>query len=105
MKREPTLIYSILIEDKAVIALEAGASEARGLCKEEGFLEDLSRLRSNGEPVFRPGLRVRARPATEEEWVKYDKACSAADDAHDVLFVCLVDLDLSSDGMKKLPER
>jgi len=31
MKREPTLIYSILIEDRAVIALEAGASEARGL--------------------------------------------------------------------------
>ena len=97
MKHEPTLIYSILIEDKAVIALEAGGSEARELCKKEWFLGDLSRLRSNGEPLFRPGLRIRARPATEEEWVKYDKACSAADDAHDILFVCLVDLDHSSD--------
>jgi len=55
MKREPTLIYSILIEDKAVIALEAGASEARGLCKEEWFLEDLSRLRSMANRSLGPG--------------------------------------------------
>jgi hypothetical protein len=94
MKREPDgLIYTILIEDKAVVALEARGSEARGLCKEEWFLEDLSRLKSNGAPLYRPGQRLRARPATEEEWVRYDKACGVADEAEDIIFVYLVELD------------
>ena len=94
MKGEPKgLIYTILIEDKAMVALQTRGFEARGLCKEEWFLEELSRLKSNGEPLYRPGLRIRARPSTEEEWVRYDKACSAADDTEDILFVYLVDLD------------
>jgi hypothetical protein len=78
MKREPqALIYTILIEDKPIVAIEVRRSEARELCKEEWFLEELSVLKSNGEPLYRPGLRIRARPATEEEWVRYDEACSA----------------------------
>ena len=94
MKREPKgLIYTILIEDKAVVAVEASASEARELCKEEWFLEELSLLKSNGEPLHRPGLRIRARPAAEEEWVRYDRACSADDDTEDMVFVYLVELD------------
>ena len=93
MKREPrALIYTILIEDKPIVAIEAGRSEARELCKEEWFLEDLSRLRSNGEPLFKPGLRIRARPATEDEWVKYDAASKEAGKSEDILFVYLVDL-------------
>jgi hypothetical protein len=53
----------------------------------------LSRLKFDGEPLYRPGLRIRARPSTEEEWVRYDKACSAADGTEDIVFVYLVDLD------------
>ena len=87
------LIYTILIEDKAMVALQARGSEARELCKEEWFREELARLKSNGEPLYRPGLRIRARPAIEEEWVRYDKACSAAEDTEDILFVYLVELD------------
>jgi hypothetical protein len=94
MKRETqTLIYTILIEDKPVIALEASRSEAGQLCKEEWLLDELARLKLNGEPLYRPGLRMRVRPSTEEEWVRYDKACSAADDTEDIVFVYLVDLD------------
>lgn len=45
MKREPQgLIYMILIEDNAVVALQARGSDVRELCREERFLEDLSRL-------------------------------------------------------------
>jgi hypothetical protein len=96
MKREPqTLVYTILVEDRSVVALDARGSEARELCKEEWFREELSRLKSNGEPLYRAGLRIRARPATEEEWARYDRACSAADDRQDILFVYLVDLDHS----------
>ena len=59
MKREPQgLIYTILIEDKAVAALQARGSEARELCREEWFLEELSRLKSNGEPLYRPGFAI-----------------------------------------------
>jgi hypothetical protein len=47
----------------------------------------------NGEPLYRPGLRIRARPATEEERVGYDRACSADDDTEDMVFVYLVELD------------
>ena len=94
MTREPQgLIYTILIEDKAMVALQARGAEARELCKEEWFREELSRLKSNGEPLYRPGVRVRARPATEDEWIRYDKACSAADSAEETLFVYLVDFD------------
>jgi hypothetical protein len=94
MKREPSLIYSILIDDKAVVALEARGSDARELCKEERFLEELSYLESNGEPLYRPGRRIRARPATEEEWIRYDQACSADGcNADDIILVYLVDLD------------
>jgi hypothetical protein len=94
MKREhQALIYTILIEDKPIVAIEAGGSEARELCKEEWFLEELSVLKMNGEPLYRPGLRIRTRPAIEEEWVRYDEACSAGDDAEDIVFVYLVGLD------------
>ena len=63
------LIYTILIEDKAMVALQARGSEARELCKEEWFLEELSLFKSNDEPLYKPGLRIRARPATEEAFI------------------------------------
>ena len=87
------VIYTILIDDSPIVALAARRSEAIELCKEEWFLEELSRLKSNGEPLYRPGMRLRARASTEEEWVRYDKAYSAADAPEDILFVYLVDLD------------
>jgi hypothetical protein len=87
------VIYTILIDDRPIVALAARRSEVVELCKEEWFLEELSRLKSNGEPLYRPGMRLRARASTEEEWVRYDKACSAADAPEDILFVYLVDLD------------
>ena len=94
MKREPQgLIYTILIEDKAMVALQARGAEARELCKEEWFLEELSRLKWKGEPLYRPGIRLRARPAAEDEWVRYDEANKEAGDSEDILFVYLVDLD------------
>ena len=94
MKREAqTLIYTILVDDKPVVAVAARGPEARELCKEEWFLEELSLLKSDGEPLFKPGMSLRARASTQEEWVRYDHACSAADNLEDILFVYLVDLD------------
>jgi hypothetical protein len=87
------VIYTILTDDSPIVALSARRSEAIELCKEEWFLDEMSRLKSNGEPLYRPGMRLRARASTEEEWVRYDKACSAADAPEDILFVYLVELD------------
>ena len=47
----------------------------------------------DGEPLYKPGTKLRVRPATEAEWTIYEKESSEADDADDVEFVYLVDLD------------
>ena len=45
-----------------------------------------------GQPLFRPGVHLRARAATEDEWVIYDKEARAAKAPEDIMFVYLVDL-------------
>ena len=94
MKPKPqTLIYAILADDKPIAAIEASGPEARELLKEQWFLQELSALKVDGEPIYKAGTRLRARPATEEEWAIYDQECKAAEDADEIVFVYLVDLD------------
>ena len=88
-----SLIYTILADDRPVAALNATGPEAREILKEEWFLDELAALKIYGEPLYKPGTRLRARPSTEEEWQVYDKECKTADDADAVLFVYLIDLD------------
>ena len=91
--KSQALTYTILADDKPVAALEASGSEARELLTEQWFLQELSALRVDGEPIYTAETRLRARPATEDEWAIYDHECNTADDADEVLFVYLVDLD------------
>jgi hypothetical protein len=94
MKPKPLkIIYTILADDKPVAALEASGPEARELLREQWFLHELSALKVDGEPIYQAGTRLRARPATEDEWAIYDQECKTADDADEVLFVYLGDLD------------
>ena len=52
MKRAPTgLVYTILVDGKPIVALEASGREAAELCKEEWFRAELSALNSNGVPI------------------------------------------------------
>jgi hypothetical protein len=88
-----SLIYTILADDKPVAAIEASAPEARELLKEQWFLQELSGLKVDGEPLYKPLTRLRVRPATEYEWAIYDQECKAAEDADEILFVYLVDLE------------
>jgi hypothetical protein len=85
------LIYTILADDKPVAALEASGPEARELLRERWFLHELSSLKVGGEPIYKAETRLRARPATEDEWAIYDQ--ESAEDADEILFVYLVDLD------------
>ena len=94
MKPAPLkIIYTILADDVPMAVLEATAAEARELLKEHWFLQELSTLKVDGEPIYKPGTRLRARPATEEEWAIYDQEYKTAEDADEILFVYLVDLD------------
>ena len=87
------IIYTILADDKAVAALQATGTEARELLKEKWFHEELAALKVDGEPLHKSGTRLRVRPATEEEWVRYDEASKEAGTSEDIQFVYLIDLD------------
>ena len=93
MQAPKVLVYTILVDGKPVVALEARGREASELCREEWFLADLRALSSNGEPLCGNGSKLRARPATEEEIVIYQQGSREAEAADDLLFVYLVDLD------------
>jgi hypothetical protein len=94
MKAKPqALIYTILADDKPVAALEASGPEARELLSERWFLHELSALKVDGEPIYKNGTRLRVRPATEDEWAIFDQEGKTAEDADEILFVYLVDLD------------
>ncbi|HEX2652021.1 MAG TPA: hypothetical protein VHN11_00020 [Xanthobacteraceae bacterium] len=87
-----TIIYTILADDNPVAALQATGAEARELLKEKWFHEELAALKVDGQPLYKSGTRLRARPATEEEWRVYDQECKEAADADEIEFVYLVDL-------------
>jgi hypothetical protein len=70
------LIYTILVDGDPVFALEARGREAAELCREEWFRADLCRLTSNGEPLCKIGSKLQARPAVEEERVKFREGAS-----------------------------
>ena len=94
MKPKPqALIYTILADDQPIVAIEATGTKARELCKEEWFREELSLMKWKGEPLYNLGIQLRARPATEEEWVRYDEASREAGKSEEILFVYLIDLD------------
>jgi len=66
------IIYTILVDEMALAAFEATATEARELLKERWFFMELSELKVAGEPVYNSGARLRVRPATEDEWAAYE---------------------------------
>jgi hypothetical protein len=88
------LIYTILAGDKPIAALAANGREASELCKEKWFREELSALKSKGEPLYGTGVRLRARPAVESELVRYQELSDKAKASDEVLFVYLVDIDV-----------
>ena len=94
MKRAPTrLIYTILADDRPIVAFEASGREAAGLCKEKWFRAELSALNSNGGPICRTGSKLQTRLAIEEEIASYWQGSKEADDSDGLLFVYLIDLD------------
>jgi hypothetical protein len=92
MKRAPKgLVYTILVDGKPIVTLEA-SREAAEFCKEEWFRAELSALNSNGEPICGTG-KLQARTTIKEEIAKYRQGSKEAEDSDDLLFVYLIDLD------------
>ena len=93
MKRAPKgLVYTILVDGKPIVTLEASSREAAEFCKEEWFRAELSALNSNGEQICGTG-KLQARTAIKEEIAKYRQGSKEAEDTDDLLFVYLIDLD------------
>jgi hypothetical protein len=94
MKKAPNgLIYTILAGETPIIALEATGREAGELCKEKWFRDELSTLKSKGEPLYGMGVQLRARPAIENELIRYQDMSDRTEAFDDILFVYLVDID------------
>ena len=104
MKLKPqAIIYTILADDQPVAALEANGTEARELLKARWFVQELSALKVGGKPIYKTGTRLRARPATEDEWAIYDRECRTVENAEEILFVYLVNLDFNERGRQRKP--
>jgi hypothetical protein len=50
-------------------------------------------LKSKGEPIYGSGVRLRARPAVDNELVRYQELSGEADASADIHFVYLLDID------------
>jgi hypothetical protein len=81
------LIYTIVVDGKPVVALEARGREAAELCREEWFRAELLALSSRGEPVCGVKSKLQARPAIEEERTRYQEASKEAHSTDEVMFV------------------
>jgi hypothetical protein len=53
-QQRQSLIYTILADDMPIAAIEATGPEARELCKERWFIEELTQLKWMGQPLY-PG--------------------------------------------------
>ena len=87
------LIYTILVDGKPVVALEARGREAAELCREEWFRTELCALSSNGDPLCGMGSKLQAQVAIDEERARYQEALKDAEASDEILFVYLIDLD------------
>jgi hypothetical protein len=88
-------IFTLHIGDKPILSFEAkNLREAWELCHELWLRDDVSRLRSNGIPLWDGIATLRSRSATEAEREVYREAAKSAGAPLDELVLAyLVELD------------
>lgn len=87
-------IFTIEIDGNPTLAFEAkNMTEARGLCKEQWLLEDLSALSSRGSALCGVGAKLAVRRATEGESQVYREAERSVPASDDLVLAYLVELD------------
>ena len=96
MKFSPAAkIYTLDIDGKPTVSFEAvNPREGTELLKEGWFLDDLSKLTTNGRPLWDGASTLRVRPASEGEADRYQSFAEEAEDTNgDILLAFLVTLD------------
>lgn len=88
-------IYTLDIDGKPTLSFEAAnPGEGTELLKEGWFLDDLSKLTTNGRPLWDGASTLRVRPASEEEAERYRSFAAEAEDKDgEILLAFLVTLD------------
>jgi hypothetical protein len=87
-------IFTIDVDDKPTLTFEArNLREAREVCHEHWFKEDLAEAKSGGVPLWDGKAKLRARPALPDEAVLFIEAKKSGQPSDDLMFVYLVELD------------
>jgi hypothetical protein len=91
-------IFTLDIGARPILSFEAkNLREAWELCHELWLREDVSRLRSNGLPLWDGVATLRSRSATEQERAVYREAAKGAEPRTDELVLAyLVELDVET---------
>ena len=88
-------VFSIEVGGTPVVAFEAsGQRQARELCREAWFLDELVLLKSNGRPVYTRGSSLKVRSANAIEVQTYrEEAAKTAKPSDNLFLAYLVSLD------------
>jgi hypothetical protein len=94
MKRLPGAYFTIEVDGRPTIVFHADRlAQARELTHEQWLHDDLSELRSNGEPVCTLTSKMTARAATAEEIAAVRHAADAKSTGDELVITYLVKLD------------
>jgi hypothetical protein len=94
VKPLPGAYFTIEVDGRPTIVFHAERfAQARELTREKWLRDDLSELRSNGEPLCTPTSKLSARVATAEEVVAVHDMAHAKSNGHEIVITYLVELD------------
>ena len=89
-----TRVFTLEVDGRPILAFEAGtANQAKQLCNESWLKDDLTRLKSSGDPLSTDRSKLSVRPATAEEAIVFGHAAEVAKPCEDLLLAYLVELD------------
>jgi hypothetical protein len=87
-------VFVLEIDQRPILAFEAtSAREAQELSKEQWLLDDLKRLRSDGEPLWDGKARIRIGPAAGEQVSEVKAAIGARASGSELTIIYLLPLD------------
>jgi hypothetical protein len=87
-------VFVLEIDQRPILAFEAtSAREAQELSKEQWLLDDLKRLRSDGEPLWDGKARIRIGPAAGEQVSEVKAAIGARASGSELAIIYLLPLD------------
>jgi hypothetical protein len=94
VKPLPGAYFAIEVDGRPTIVFRAERlAHARELTREKWLRDDLSELRSNGEPLCTPTSKLSARVATAEEIVAVRDVAHAKSNGDEILITYLIELD------------